>query len=462
MGTGFLASMRDMLKAQIGRIVLTLRGIPTFFRDAVFRRLFLNAGKLLTANSIATLLGFVITAIVARALGPKNYGVLALILAYQQTIGKLVSFNASEAIIKFGAEKLQSNEQEGLRQLVKFGFCLDLGSAGVGTLLAMMLVSPVIAMIGWDPSIKPLLMLYSVLILFSWTGTAVGILRLFNRFDLLSYAPIIDTLLKLGGVFWCLSTRQTLLSFVIVYLISSIAASLYQMMASLWVLRKNGVRGVIRQPLSGLSSHLPGIWKFVLSTNINSTIRMLSRETDMLILAGLLAPEELGLYKIAKVFSRPLSLIIDPFYFSLYPELAKLWAAKQRTRFVSLNKRVTLLAGGLGLIIWVCFAAFGKWLILRIVGEAYIESYIIGVIYMMAIVIAICGFSLQPSLLAIGQPGKSLKSNAVATLLYIVLLFPAVKLLGVVGAPVAYVTYYLIWTILMFRYLVIHLSGRSA
>jgi len=139
-----------------------------------------------------------------------------------------------------------------------------------------------------------------------------------------------------------------------------------------------------------------------------------------------------------------------------------LWAAKQRTRFVSLNKRVTLLAGGLGLIIWVCFAAFGKWLILRIVGEAYIESYIIGVIYMMAIVIAICGFSLQPSLLAIGQPGKSLKSNAVATLLYIVLLFPAVKLLGVVGAPVAYVTYYLIWTILMFRYLVIHLSGGSA
>jgi hypothetical protein len=47
--------------------------VQGWFKDDVFRRLFLNAGKLLSAHSIAFVLGFVIAALTARFLEPNSW-----------------------------------------------------------------------------------------------------------------------------------------------------------------------------------------------------------------------------------------------------------------------------------------------------------------------------------------------------------------------------------------------------
>lgn len=75
------------------------RRVLSWLQDDVFRHLFINAGKLLSANAIAAVLGLVATVLTARALGPEQYGVLALVLVYQLTVGKLVTFNAWQAVI---------------------------------------------------------------------------------------------------------------------------------------------------------------------------------------------------------------------------------------------------------------------------------------------------------------------------------------------------------------------------
>lgn len=41
--------------------------VLSWFKDDVFRRLFLNAGKLLSANAVAAVLGLVATVLTARA-----------------------------------------------------------------------------------------------------------------------------------------------------------------------------------------------------------------------------------------------------------------------------------------------------------------------------------------------------------------------------------------------------------
>ena len=427
--------------------------VLSWFQDDVFRRLFVNAGKLLSANVVAAVLGFATTILTARALGPENYGVLALVLVYQLTIGKLVTFNAWQAIIKFGSEALQAGDRAALRQLIKFGFSLDIGSAVLGTILAVALSGPVIKLLGWDVSVCPLIMLYSILILFSLSGTPIGILRLFDRFDLLSYTAVLSASLRLAGVLWCLLSDQDLFGFVLVYLLTGIAGQLYQTVAAISVMRHEGVGSILREPLSGIRSRFEGIWDYVWTTNLNATVRMLSREVDQLIIAGLTTPSALGLFRVAKQFSLVLPRVTDPLYQAIYPELAHLWARGRKRACLSLIKRTTLIVGAMGILGWIVFAVSGRWLIAATVGRPYLQAYPVALVYLLALVIAVFAFSLQPSMLAMGLPRNSFKAHLSATVLYLILLVPAVQYMGITGAALASIVYYVVWSGLMVSYL---------
>lgn len=435
------------------RVVHAWRRVSGWFRDDLFRRLFLNAGKLLSANIIAAILGLVATILVARALGPESYGVLALLLVYVQTIGTLISFNVWQAFIKYGSEALQANDRVGLCQLIKFGFLLDIGSAIVGTVVAIVLSQFVIAMLGWDSAVQPFLVLYSLLLLFALNGTPTGVLRLFDRFDLLSYTAVLTMSARLTGVVWCLLTRQNLYGFVLCYLIANIFGQLYQICAALLVLRKHNVGRIVFRSLKCFRQRFPGIWDYVWTTNINSTIRMLSRLTDEFVVAALTSPAALGLYKIAKQFSLILSMLVDSCYQSIYPELSRLWAAGNARSFISLVKRTSLLIGGIVLCGWLGFIIFGQWLIVLTVGPAFQEAYSVIVVYMFALVIAACTFSFTPSMLAIGLPKNALKALIASTGVYIVMLPLFVNALGIMGASVSYVGFYFVWSGIMLRYL---------
>jgi len=373
------------------------RRVLAWFQDEVFRRLFINAGKLLSANVVGAVLGLIAAVLTARALGPQNYGILALVLVYQLTVGKLVTFDAWQAVIKFGSEALHADDRAGLRQLVKFGFALDVASALVGTILAIALAGPVIGLLGWDLSVRPLVVLYSVLILFSLSGTPIGILRLFDCFDLLGYTAILSGAVRLAGVAWCLVTRQALFGFVLVYLVTGIIGQLYQLFASLWVLKKQNVTGIVNEPLRGIRRRFPGIVDYVWTTNLTMTVRMLSRETDGLFIAALTTPAALGLFKVAKQFAVVLPKFSEPLSQSIYPELTRAWAARDGRRFVSLIKRTTLLTSAAAFLGWFAFFLAGRWVIRWTVGPAFEDAYWVTVFYLLAMVIFLCSFTLTPS-----------------------------------------------------------------
>jgi len=442
---------------------LGLKGCRVFswFKDEVFRRLFLNTGKLLSATMIAALAGLVSAVVTARTLGPASYGILTLVLTYEMVVGKLVSFNAWQAIIKFGSEATLADDWPALRQLLKFSLGLDLSSAAVGTILAIALSGPIIALLGWDTSIRSLLLLYSFLILFNLSGTAIGTLRLFDRFDLLSYSVVFSALVRLAGVLYCVLSGRQLFGFVLGYLITGIAGRMFLFLIALWNLRIEELKLIIRQPVRGIHTRFIGLWDYVWTTNLNAVVRMLSQEADGLIVAGLTTPTTLGIFKVAKQFASVLPMLADPLYQSIYPELSRLRAASSMNAFVSLMKRTAFLAGIAATSVWTGFIMFGKPLISVTVGPQYLEAYRVTLIYLAAMVIAISCFSLQPSMLAIGLPRNAFKALAAATTLYLLLLFPLVHTMGIQGAPVAYMAYYLVWAAMMFRYLRPHLKQKD-
>jgi O-antigen/teichoic acid export membrane protein len=67
----------------------------------------------------------------------------------------------------------------------------------------------------------------------------------------------------------------------------------------------------------------------------------------------------------------------------------------------------------------------------------------------MAVVIAVTGFPLQPIMLAINKPQTTLWVHVTATVIYFSILIPLLIHLGLDGAGMAYLAYYVAWTAMM-------------
>jgi len=267
---------------------------------------------------------------------------------------------------------------------------------------------------------------------------------------LLGYLALSGALINLASISWAVFTEQDISGFVYVTLVAGIISQMQQVFVSIWALHRNGIEIRHKHSFSGFFDKFPGIFTYVWTTNISSTIRMLSREADELIIAALSSPEIVGLFKIAKQFSRILPILLDPLYQTIYPELSRLSAIGSKRGFISLIKRTTLLVSITALSVWFGFILLGKYLIVITVGLAYSNVFLTTVIYMFALVIAICGFALQPAMLALGFPKVSFNILVISTLLYFVILVLAMNKLGLVGASTSYVGYYAVWSIAMF------------
>jgi O-antigen/teichoic acid export membrane protein len=439
------------------RIPYSGRQLLSWFKDEAFRRLVKNAGWLLGSTGIASVLQLLTAVIAARSLGPSRYGTLILVLLYAEIVVKLVSFQGWQATVKFGSDALVAKDQYGLRQLLKFGFTLEAAAAAVGTALAISVSGPVTKLLGWDASIVSQVRLYSLIVLFNLSGTPIGILRLFDRFDLLGYIGVFNAAIRLLGVGLCALSKQKLMVFVWIYLLTGIAAQVAFVVASLWILNKHSMLGFLTASLRGVRHRFSGLWDYVWATNLQSSVFLVSRDLDLVLISALATPASVGIYKIAKQFARALPMAFDPLYHAIYPELSRFWALRERELFVSLMKRSTLMVGVGAAIGWLGYLIVGEQLIHLAVGEAFTDAYLISVIYMFAMVIALVTFTFQPAVLALGRPRASIVAQLVSTGVYLVFLFAFTPAAGLVGASIAFVLYYVIWSAIMWFYLKPHL-----
>ena len=133
--------------------------------------------------------------LVARHLGLGGFGVIALLQSYTFTINWLVNFQTWQAIIRYGASLEGEQERPALRGLLRLSLLLDAGTALVGGLAGW-----IGQMWDWDSETIRLAQWYCVLVIIpDWTGTWTGILRLFDRFGVMSAQGLIASMVKLIG-----------------------------------------------------------------------------------------------------------------------------------------------------------------------------------------------------------------------------------------------------------------------
>ena len=430
----------------------SLNTLYRWFKDEGFRLLFKNAGTLLSGNMIAWILGLITFAITARILGPTQFGIFVLITTYVTIVDKILNFQSWQALIKYGAEVLEKKNNDGFKSIVKFCTLLDVATAVLGTIVSIMAASWVGQWLSWESETVLMAAIYSFVILFNISGTPTGILRLFNRFRLFAVQNIVTATIKFVGILIIYFTGASLWFVLILWMITTILGQLLLFGLGWRELHMRGFEGTFMAPIRDISTQHPGIWEFVLTTNLNSSIRLGSRELDTMLVGGFVGVEGAGLYKIAKQIAAIPAMLSDPLYQAIYPDLSRLWARGEIKAFKQLLLRSGLVAGGGATVIWLGVVLLGSFFIQIVFGAEFVPAQPVLVWYMLAMVIAIYGFPLQPAMLSMGQPKTTFWVHLFSTIAYFLLLVIFIEWIGLVGAGIAYVCYYLLWTGLMISF----------
>jgi len=418
-------------------------------KDDLLRRLVRNAGVLLSGSMAASALQLISLAVTARALGPEQFGLLALITAYVLIVDGLFNFQSWQAFIKYGTDALSHDRIGDFRCLVKIGFVLDGTTALIGGSAAAIAVYLVAPWFGWSRDLQIMTMLYSLIICFHVAGTVTGVLRVYGSFKILAGHQFLSAISRTIGVMIAFFAGWDLPGFLLIWAVSDIFSQVLLVGLGLRELQRRDVKGVLREPLRSVGKKFPAFWLFIWTTNLNGSIRSASRELDTLVIGYMLGPAAAGLFKIAKQYSLALAKFSDPLYQAIFPDLSRLYSTGQVAAFRSLIRRSACLAGAGALLIWLVFFFGGGHILTLTAGPDYIDAYGVLIIHMLGTSISVFAFPLQPAMLSMGRPMTTFYVHIVSATLHIFALWACLSAVGLSGAGVAYVFYYLCWTGLM-------------
>lgn len=391
----------------------------------ILRRAARNLAYLTGGKSVSGVLSLIYLAVAVQTLGIDAYGQLILIYSFAQLVTAIVQFQTWQPILHFGTPALAENRFGDFRHLVRFTVALDTASAFV----AMAAVAGGIWLLGphidLPPEVLPLASAFGLAVPFMTWATPNGLLRVFDRFDLLLLEDNVEAVVRLVGSLAVLALGGGLAGFLLVWALSVAASGSTCALLAWREVRRRNVWPAETEPCGPAARRFPGIWGFIWSTNVNSTIKLSRPHLTTIIIGGAIDSVEAGLFRvaqqIAEALAKPLKLMVPV----IYPELARLVAAHDFSLLRSLTRRALGWSALGAIAMFALLAAIGPLLLDLIGGDEADDAYGMLLLLSAAALIRISGFALEPTLISLGHPSLALAVQTTATVIY----FPSLLLM---------------------------------
>lgn len=415
--------------------------------EKLYRRLFANMSKILSANTLATGMNLVTLTLVARTLGPTGLGVLALVEAYGRAVQRLVHLEPWQALVRYGIGALNEGRVDDLKRLVKFCFLWDTASAVLSAGVALLGIAIGARLLGLPDETALYAGAFAASLVFSFSSSSVAILRMFDRFGFIALHTAAIALFRLGLTALAVTVSQDIGTFVAVLVATQIAAHTTLVWLGVRELRARGLADAWRAPLSGVRANNPGLLRLLVNSNLNVIARQSTDRFDVLIVGGLVGVTEAGLYQLARRIGTAARKVDGPLRQCLFPDLARLSANGEIGRLRRIVKTVNGSIFALGIAGVAVVLPFLSALVGTIFGTAFLPATPIVALQLVAAVIALSGSTLNPALLAIGEDVALVVISMTSTVFFFAILLPVALLDGVTWAATAHVVSVGIWAV---------------
>jgi O-antigen/teichoic acid export membrane protein len=404
----------------------------------IFRRVVANAGKLLGGRTVNAVLGLAYIALGARSLGVHDFGALVLIHAFAQFLGDVVKFQSWQTLLQYGAAPLAEGRKADFQRVLKFTVALDVLSSLGGVLIGVCGAMLFADRLGWSAALGPAAALYTLSVVFMVPAAATGVLRLFDRFDVMAGQIMAVSVVRLAGSVVAFALDAPLPVFLAVWAAGTAVGFVMLAIAAWGELRR-------RDLLSGFSwqrpldAGAPGAWRFAWATNFNATVSVAFTHLVTLMVGALLGPADAALWRIgrqvADAIAKPAKLLIP----ALYPELARLRAGRGEAAMWRLAWHVGLAASGLGVVLFTVSAFAGEPLLRLTMGADYAPAAGVMTWQVAAAVVGLLTLPLESLAISLGHAGGTVWVRLGVALCYAAVLPTLVGQFGIDAAGAALV-----------------------
>ncbi len=401
----------------------------------VYRRMGLNVAWLLGGKGFGGVASLIYLAVAARALGPAQFGLFSLVLAYGQTIANLMQFQSWQAVIRYGAQHRADGEPGRLARLLGFTTTLDLATAVLGAGIAWLGVGLAGPWLGWSAVEQRDAALFGAALLLSIGATPNGVLRLFDRFDLLTYCQAIGPSVRVIGSLTAWWLGGGVPGFLAVWASAALIQSGVTWFVALGPRQRRPALG--RAAFAQAARENRRIWRFSWMTNLSSSLTVTGEQAATLAIGGVVGTSMAGGYRLASRVAKGLVKPVQAMARVLYPEMARLVATDDRATLARIAGRVELVTAGLAVVVVAVFAVAGGTVLTLLAGPGFGSARELLLLLAVAAAIDLSGLGLEPVLNAHGKAGKVLAGRAAGAAVNLGGLAVLLPLLGAEGAAVA-------------------------
>ncbi|WP_375427379.1 lipopolysaccharide biosynthesis protein [uncultured Sphingomonas sp.] len=408
---------------------------PGFGLGRAGRAVARNLGWLLASKGVLAVLSLFYLGFAARALGVTGFGRFALITGAAQALATLVAFQSWKVIVQYGVGLVRTGDEVGLARLLKGAAILDLLSAVIGSVVAVIILEIWSEQLGISPTLKRATLIFAVVQVITIRSTPLGILRLRDQLPRSAMADSATAVARFVGAGLVTLIHPTVQGFMVVWALAEIVTSgIYWTMVAcggdLALLKRGGNVGRL------LRDH-PGIVRFALSTNASATLALSSKQVPLLAVGAVLGPSAAGVFRLAGQLAQGLAKVSQLVARAAFSEIVRAVQGRDRrgVRRLLLRSVGASLLGGL--LILLIVVLIGEPVLTLVAGREVKGGYPILVAMAAAGCVEFAATTFDTVMTARGEAGTVFVIRCVGVAVLAAVAVVAMPLFGATGMAAA-------------------------
>jgi O-antigen/teichoic acid export membrane protein len=396
-----------------------------------------NFWLLVRGRGAAAVMAFATTAFTARVLGPAEFGILVLIHTYAMLLRALLDFQTMDVTVRYAVPIHDAGDTVRLARLIKLCRRVDRNSSQVATALAVMIAPIAGFTMGLDTKHVILLATYSLVLLTTCTGTASGILRLYNRLDLMGHQMTVAPTIRFFGVGVAWLMGGSIQLFVVIWIIAYAAENFYLLWYAQCEYNKHIQHAITEDSIKEVKfEEFSDLRHFMKVAYWQSNMDVLPKHITTVLVGYILGTAEAGLLRLAREISSMLNKPATMIRQVVFLDLTRSWHQGSET-FDIIAYRTAIIGAVLGSIFVTVSYFFGDKLLAMLLGQAFVPAAPVLTLMLLAATLELTTSPLRSAAYALGSAHKVLHLYIASTTIYLTSFVVLTSKLGLIGAGLA-------------------------
>lgn len=400
------------------------------------KRILQNGGWLLAPKSLGAILSFVYLAIIARSLGPAEFGDFALMFSFAQAVAGIAAFQTWQIMIRYGTQPLLEGRHDIIARLVLLCLLLDLASFLLGTILAAAGVYLLGERLGWDETQQFQIFLLTVILLLSSKITASGLLRLYDEYKRAALIDSLVPILRFIAVLLVYFDQPNALKYAAIWVLTETIPAIV-----IWAIIFRRIKLPFRQirPFQ-VKNHLaefPSFMTYSWWSSIGYSLRFMNQQIVVLIVGFYATITAAGFFRLGHQLGQVLARISDGISMAFFLEFAKVDAGRDEMEAKRLiSKTIIVTTIGSAILLLLLFL-FGRPALELAFGADYLPAFPFVLLLGAAAAVQVGTMALEPVLMTRGHAGRTLVAHLIGALSLLFLIAVLMPRYGALGAAMA-------------------------